>query len=364
MSPTPRRILIAGASGVVGQAALAHFEGLPDTEVLALSRRPPKLQSARHLAADLADANVVDALAALPPVTHLIYAALYEAPGLLEGWRSQEQMTRNDTMLRHCLAGLASHPLEHVSLLQGTKAYGAHIHPMRIPGLERRPRDPHENFYWLQEDRLRAEAAARGFAFTLWRPPVIFGPSVGAPMDVLTTLGVYGALCAALDAPFAFPGGVCGPMDGVDATLLAEAFAWALDAPAARNQTFNVSNGDVFQWDHLWPDLTAALGLRPGAPDPRALATWLPQHAALWHQLRADHALASPDLATLVGDSPIYADMLFGLGRDRAPPPTQLSTIALRQAGFAACRDSEIMLITQLRTLAQARVLPPWPLSA
>ena len=72
MSPTPRRILIAGASGVVGQAALAHFEGLPDTEVLALCRRPPKLQSARHLAADLADANVVDALAALPPVTHLI----------------------------------------------------------------------------------------------------------------------------------------------------------------------------------------------------------------------------------------------------------------------------------------------------
>jgi uncharacterized protein YbjT (DUF2867 family) len=33
------RILIAGASGLVGFAALKHFSGLPDWDVLALSRR-------------------------------------------------------------------------------------------------------------------------------------------------------------------------------------------------------------------------------------------------------------------------------------------------------------------------------------
>ena len=56
--------------------------------------------------------------------------------------------------------------------------------------------------------------------------------------------------------------------------------------------------------------------------------------------------------------------MLLGYGRDRPPPPTQLSTIALRQAGFAGCRDTETMLLGQLRALATARVLPPWPLNA
>jgi hypothetical protein len=56
--------------------------------------------------------------------------------------------------------------------------------------------------------------------------------------------------------------------------------------------------------------------------------------------------------------------MLLGYGRDRPPPPTQLSTIALRQAGFAGCRDTETLLLEQLHALAEARVLPPWPLSA
>ena len=362
--PAPRRILVAGASGVVGQAAVRHFQALEGWEVIGLSRRPPQRVSATHLAADLSDPGCVAQIQALPPLTHVVYAALYEAPGLLEGWRSAEQMKRNDTMLAHCLEGLKAHRVEHVSLLQGTKAYGAHIHPMRIPGLERRPRDPHDNFYWLQEDRLRATAARRGFSTTIWRPPIIFGPSLGAPMNVLTTLGVYGALCAAEGRPFAFPGGVCGPLDGVDAALLAEAFAWAGTAPEAEDRTFNISNGDVFQWDHLWPELTEGLGLTPGAPESRSLAHWLPTQSDAWDRLRAQHDLQAPGLSELLGDSPIYADMLLGYGRDRPPPPTQLSTIALRQAGFPGCRDTETMLLEQLRALAKVRVLPPWPLNA
>ncbi|MFZ8929908.1 MAG: NAD-dependent epimerase/dehydratase family protein [Pseudomonadales bacterium] len=362
--PAPRRILIAGASGVVGQAAVRHFEALQGWEVIGLSRRPPQGVRATPLAADLSDPACIEQIQALPPITHVVYAALYEAPGLLEGWRSAEQMQRNDTMLAHCLEGLEAHPVGHVSLLQGTKAYGAHIHPMRIPGLERRPRDPHDNFYWLQEDRLRATAARAGFSTTVWRPPIIFGPSLGAPMNVLTTLGVYGALCAAEGRPFSFPGGVCGPLDGVDAALLAEAFAWAGTAPEARDRTFNVSNGDVFQWDHLWPELTEGLGLTPGAPEPRSLAHWLPTQSDAWDRLRAQYDLQAPGLSELLGDSPIYADMLLGYGRDRPPPPTQLSTIALRQAGFAGCRDTETLLLEQLHALAEARVLPPWPLSA
>ena len=63
-------------------------------------------------------------------------------PRAPEGWRSAEQMRRNDTMLTHCLEGLEAHPVSHVSLLQGTKAYGAHIHPMRIPARAPPPGSP------------------------------------------------------------------------------------------------------------------------------------------------------------------------------------------------------------------------------
>ena len=36
-----------------------------------------------------------------------------------------------------------------------------------IPARERAARDDHENFYWLQEDYLRAKAADQGFTWTI-----------------------------------------------------------------------------------------------------------------------------------------------------------------------------------------------------
>jgi len=39
--------------------------------------------------------------------------------------------------------------LEQFILMQGTKAYGVHFEPMKLPGKEREPRHQHENFYWM-----------------------------------------------------------------------------------------------------------------------------------------------------------------------------------------------------------------------
>lgn len=50
--------------------------------------------------------------------------------------------------------------LEHVTPLQGTKAYGVHLHTMPIPARE--DRDEFRsvpNFYWQQEDYLRAQSS-------------------------------------------------------------------------------------------------------------------------------------------------------------------------------------------------------------
>ncbi len=179
----PGRVLVAGVSGVVGFAAARRFAA-QGWEVLGLSRRKPdRLPSeVRHLAVDLADPASVAAVAGdLAGVTHLMYAALYEKPGLYAGWREHDQMERNRLMLANLFEPLAAGgALRHVSLLQGTKAYGAHIHPITIPARERQPRDDHENFYWLQEDHLRAAAAVHGFRFTIFRPQLIFGDVTGA----------------------------------------------------------------------------------------------------------------------------------------------------------------------------------------
>jgi nucleoside-diphosphate-sugar epimerase len=352
-----RAVLVAGASGVVGRAALEHLA--PHWPTFGLSRRPPDTDAGTHVAADLTDpAATRAALAALPPITHLVYAALYEKPGLLAGWLEADQMETNRAMLTHCLDGLADHPLAHVSLLQGTKAYGAHVQRMRVPGREREPRVEHPNFYWLQEDLLRDRAAREGFAVTIWRPPVIFGHARGAPMNVLAVLGVYAAIAAETGEGFAFPGGACGPIDGVDARLLARAMAWAMDAEAAPGATFNVVNGDVLHWPDLWPALADALGVPVADPEPRALAEWLPARADVWDRIRDREGLAAPALEAFVGDSAIYADMLFGFGRTAPPPSTLLSGIALRRAGFADCIDSEDMCREWIATLQREGRLP------
>ncbi len=73
-------------------------------------------------------------------MTHVVYAALYERPGLIAGWRDAEQIAVNDRMLRNLMDPLekAARGLAHVCLLQGTKAYGVHVRPMKFPAREGR----------------------------------------------------------------------------------------------------------------------------------------------------------------------------------------------------------------------------------
>ncbi|MEA2740907.1 MAG: hypothetical protein QOH05_4214, partial [Acetobacteraceae bacterium] len=119
-----KTVLVAGATGLVGYAALKHFVQAPACDVIAVSRRRPPEIEARHIALDLTDAAACqDAAAGLRDVTHLVYAALFELPGLVEGWRNDRQIETNSRMLRNLLDPLvkAAPGLRHVTLLQGTK---------------------------------------------------------------------------------------------------------------------------------------------------------------------------------------------------------------------------------------------------
>lgn len=358
---TQQTVLVAGASGVVGQAAIEAFAAA-GWRVLGLSRRVPlsiRAPGFTHLAADLADpASLAPHAAVLKDVSRLAYAALYEEPALVSGWRNAEQMRRNDVMLANALDALSDAPLEHVSLLQGTKAYGAHIHRIPTPARERAPRDPHENFYWLQEDRLRAAAARRGFAMTVFRPQVIYGEALGGAMNLVPVIGAYAALRRAEGRPFSFPGGCDWIQEGVDAHLVGRALVWAATAPAARNETFNLTNGDVYVWRELWPALARALRVEPGPDEPQSMVAYMADRAGAWDRLVAAHDLRPVALPDLIGKSAQYADMLFGYGLPQSPAPALVSTIKVRQAGFSDCVDTEEMFPRLLARLAEDGFLP------
>ena len=73
-------IVIFGPSGLVGGAALRHFDALPDWNVTALSRRPPAFEhGGRFIPPDLTDRAACEgALGELTDTTPIIYTALYD----------------------------------------------------------------------------------------------------------------------------------------------------------------------------------------------------------------------------------------------------------------------------------------------
>ena len=173
-----KRVVVAGATGLVGNAALRHFAGAAGCEVVALSRRKPRnLHGARHVQADLTDPEQCARMAAeLLGATHLVYAALHEAPNLVDGWRDQSQIRTNDAMLRNLMAVLepAAPSLRHVALLQGTKAYGVHVRPLTVPAREGRSEMYEQpNFYWAQETFLRELQQGKAWHWSILRPVLI-----------------------------------------------------------------------------------------------------------------------------------------------------------------------------------------------
>lgn len=353
------RVAVVGASGVVGRAAMTQLQ-MAGIDAVAISRRQPDLAHIDFISLDLTDADACREVSGrLADVTHVIFAALFEKPGLIAGWREADQMETNLTMLDHFvdLALSQATALQHIALLQGTKAYGAHIRPMKIPGREREPRVEHDNFYWLQEDYVKERQSGSGWHYSIWRPQVVIGHGPAAPMNMLAAIGAYAAFCRFDGVPFCYPGGPNSPIEATDADLLARAMIFGLESTKAENQTFNVTNGDVFEWRNMWPVIAQSLGLPLGESQPQLLVP-LYERESDWQQMIKQYSLVPCTLKEFVGDSFYYADALLATGSDRAPPPAILSTIKLRQAGFSECVDTEDMFGRWFQKLVMMNRLP------
>ena len=357
----PKKVLIVGASGLVGTAAANSF-ARAGWQVVAASRRRPDLlthENIKFLALDLQD---VDACAAacrdLNGISHIVYTAVYELPGLVNGWADPHQIETNGQMLKNLLRALdnCSH-LEHITLLQGTKAYGAMVGPMRVPARESQPRVDHPNFYWVQEDFLRSHAEQHNYDFTILRPQMIVGPNHGVVMNLPPVIGVYAALRQAEGLPLAFPGGVERALEAVDVRLVGDACLWAATTERAVGETFNLTNGEVFSWRDMWPAIAETLGVSMGEDEPLSVAEYVMQRQKLWQRIVVEHDLIPNSLEQIVGESHHYADLCFAYGASAAPPPIFISAVKIHQAGFTQPYNSEESF-AWLRDLRSRRIIP------
>ncbi len=359
-----KRVVVFGVTGVVGSSAARYFHDIEAVPVIGVSRRDPGIAGIHRVELDLSDRTECDAVlrgATFRDTTHVVYAALQESGTLAAGWRDPEVMSYNLLLFENAIVPLLEahgSGLRHVTLLQGAKAYGFHVGSLPLPAKERAARDDHENFYFLQEDVLRQLSEGAPWSWTVLRPQVVFGESTGSPMNLLPALGVYAALERARGRPLRFPGGTPVVQEATDAHLLARAIGWAGENMAAGNETFNVTNGDVFCWSDVWPQIAAAFGMEIGEPELLRLAEAMPARAGEWADIVDSYGLDAPrDMAAFVGDSWSYADILFGSLGGRSMPAL-LSTIKIRQAGFHDCLDTADMFRYWFAELQDKRRLP------
>jgi len=357
-----KKVLVVGAGGLLGIAATEKFLSA-GWEVIGVDLRKPELPSGRSvefLPVDLRDKDAARAgFEPLTDVTHIAYAAIYEKPELVSGWSSKDQIETNNAMLHNVVEPIVrkASNFQHISILQGTKVYGVHLHPIPIPARERDARKDHDNFFFDHEDYVRDMGARHGFSYTALRPQLVTGPTPGA-LNVIPAIGAYAAIRREKGEPFSFPGGPSFVWESADAGLVADVMVWAAESPQAANQAFNITNGDVFEWRSVWPALAETLGVQTGADIPMSVAAYLKNNADLWTQIVAKYNLRSRNLRELVGHGDQHADFAFAYGAP-AGPRAFVSAIKLRQAGFTKTIDTEQAFRKALQSLIDRNLLPP-----
>jgi len=356
MSRTRKVALVVGVTGVTGTPLAEQLLLSKDWKVYGVSRRPPELgahverDALVHIDGDLTDAAAARrALAACRDVTHVFYCA-----------NAAEKRTRL-AMITNVIDALeeTAPDLANVNLLQGTKYYGCHLGPFKTPAKESDPRIPGADFYYSEEDLVRARQAGRSWTWTAVRPHSVCGYSAGNPMNLVSVIGIYGSLLRELGQTFGFPGSerCFGTLFQVaDAELLARAAMWVSTSRECANDAFNVNNGDYFRWQHLWPALARFFDLAANGPRSYSMAEFLSDKQPLWDRMTAKYGLRP---------FPFARAAAWAQG-DYTPPHSRIACeydmvsdlVKIRQHGFCEAIDTEEMFLRILARLRDLKVIP------
>lgn len=352
MNTTKKVALVVGAQGVIGRNLVEHLATLDDWDVIGLARRGgAAAQRVRHIAVDLLDpADSQTKLRGLEHVTHVFYAAYQDRPS----WA--ELVPPNLAMLVNTLDAIepVAAGLQHVSLMQGYKVYGGHLGPFKTPAREDDAQFMPPEFMFDQQRFLEARQAGKRWHWSGIRPAVVGGIALGNPMNLAVAIAVYASMSKELGLPLRFPGKP-GAYDKLlemtDAGLLARATVWAATEPRAANQAFNISNGDLFRWNDMWPKIARYFELDVAPPLPMSLDTIMADKAPLWNAMTHKHELQP--VAYQHVSSWRFADFVFSWDYDMFGDGSKA-----RRFGFHEFVDTETMLIGLFDDLRRRKLIP------
>ncbi|TCD10385.1 SDR family oxidoreductase [Pedobacter frigidisoli] len=350
--------LVVGASGIAG-SNLADKLISKGWETYGLARTPnTENKELKPIKADLLDLESLRvAIADIRP-TH-VYITTW-----MRNETEAENIRVNGLMVKNILTALsAGKSVEHVALVTGLKHYLGPFEAYAKAGFlpetplrEEHPRLDLENFYYAQEDEVYAAAKRDGFTWSIHRPHTVIGMAVGNAMNMGTTLAVYASICKETRGKFTWPGSAAqwnGLSDVTDAGILAEHLIWASTTDAAKNEAFNIVNGDVFRWNRLWNRLANYFDIEvigfDGEVHPLELE--MADDAETWKRMAEKYQLKEQSLSLLA--TAWHTDL--DLGR---PIEVMTDMSKSRKLGFTIYQDTEEAFYKLFKKLKAAHLIP------
>jgi nucleoside-diphosphate-sugar epimerase len=347
-----RTALVVGARGVIGGNLISHLEREGEWNIIGLSRRGGSDTGAvRHVSVDLLDAeDTRTKLADMDDVTHVFYAAYQDRPT----W--SQLVAPNVGMLTNVVDAIepVAPALEHISLMQGYKVYGAHLGPFATPAKEDDPPHMPPEFNVDQQQFLERRQEGASWSWSALRPSVVAGVGLGNPMNLAMVIAVYASMSKELGIPLRFPGkpgAYTSLIEMTDADLLAKATVWAATNAESRNQAYNITNGDMFRWSSMWPKIAAFFDLEVAPPLQMDLSSVMADKEGLWETMVDRHGLVATPYRDV--SSWTFGDFVFGWDYD-----VIADTSKSRRAGFHEFVDTEEMFLRIFRDLRSRKLIP------
>ncbi|QSF43102.1 SDR family oxidoreductase [Paenibacillus tianjinensis] len=344
--------LVIGAGGVIGSNLIEHLVTLPEWDIIGVSRRGgDNTDRIRYISADLLDAlDTRQKLGSLMEVTHIFYAAYQDRPT----WA--ELVPPNLAMLVNVVEAVepAARGLQHISLMQGYKVYGAHLGPFKTPARETDANHMPPEFNIDQQNFLEQRQAGKQWTWSALRPSVVCGVALGNPMNLAMVIAVYASMSKELGIPLRFPGkpgAYHSLLEMTDAGLLAKATVWAATDERCANQAFNITNGDLFRWDELWPKIAAYFELETAPPLQMSLSVVMKDKEALWDTMLKKYDLIPNSYQSV--SSWAFGDFVFSWDYDFFADSSKA-----RRAGFHDFIGTELMFKEIFDLLRERKIIP------
>ncbi|WP_127494767.1 SDR family oxidoreductase [Paenibacillus glycanilyticus] len=349
---TSKTALVVGANGVIGRNLIDYLRTLPEWDIIGVSRRGGEASDrVRYIAVDLLDeADTREKLSGLTAVTHIFYAAYQDRPT----WA--ELVAPNLAMLVNVVNAIEpiARDLRHISLMQGYKVYGAHLGPFKTPARETDAYHMPPEFNIDQQQFLERRQPESSWTWSALRPSVVAGFGLGNPMNLAMVIAVYASMSKELGLPLRFPGkpgAYHSLLEMTDANLLARATVWAATDDRCANQAFNITNGDLFRWNELWPKIAAYFGLETAPPLPMSLEVVMADKEPLWNALVDKYDLQRINYKEV--SSWRFGDFVFSWDYDFFADGSKA-----RRFGFHDYIDTEKMFMDIFEDFRRRKVIP------